>query len=41
MAVVKMGAGGRVGRYLGWSEILTVDTSRPSGEASGIKLVHL
>ena len=44
MAVVKTGAGGGgalgVGRYLGWSEILTVDTSRPAGDASGIKLVH-
>ena len=45
MAVVKTGAGGRValgvGRYLGWnSGKMTVDTSRPSGDASGIKLVH-
>ena len=44
MAVVKTGAWGGgalgVGRYLGWREILTVDTSRPAGDDSGIKLVH-
>ena len=44
MAVVKTGAGDRgdrgVGRYLGWSDILTVDTSSPSEDASKINIVH-
>ena len=44
MAVVKTGVGGGdargVGRYLGWSEILTVDTSSPADDPSEIKLVH-